>query len=130
MKHMNPVVRPALSGWIAIAAVCFWTTMQVGCSTCCGPYDYDYPTLGGALQRAYPTTGRVGSIYSDPYTSASGPSADSNLGSRTLEKLTPEERERLDIEGLPDPNFRSELESEMPGETADRNRLGQVLELR
>ena len=51
----------------------------VGCSMCCGPDDFNYPTYGGIHQRADPARGRVGSVFSDPYASASGLSADSNL---------------------------------------------------
>ncbi|MEM9941117.1 MAG: hypothetical protein AAF939_05970 [Planctomycetota bacterium] len=51
----------------------------VGCSMCCGPYDYDYPTFGGKHERVNANWGRVGSIFSDPLASISGPSADSNL---------------------------------------------------
>ena len=46
---------------------------------CCGPYDFDYPTYGGIHQRANPSQGRVGSVFSDPLYVATGPSADSNL---------------------------------------------------
>lgn len=49
-----------------------------GCSMCCGPYDYHYPTFGGKHQRTDPTHGRVGSIFSDPNATL-GPSSDSNL---------------------------------------------------
>ena len=51
-----------------------------GCSACCGPYDFDYPVVGGMHQRANPTSGRVGSRFSDPFY-VGGPSADSNLES-------------------------------------------------
>ena len=61
---------------LALAAVCFSVT---GCSMCCGTYDYHYPTFGGRLPRANPEYGRVGSVFSDPYAAAIGPSADSNL---------------------------------------------------
>lgn len=50
-----------------------------GCSMCCGPYDYHYPTFGGKHQRVDPEFGRVGSIFSDPLAGYNGPSADSNL---------------------------------------------------
>ena len=50
-----------------------------GCSACCGPYDFDYPTYGGIHHRANPSFGRVGSPFSDPNWAGSGPSADSNL---------------------------------------------------
>ena len=49
-----------------------------GCSSCCGPYDYHYPTFGGKHQRVDPTHGRVGSIFSDPNATL-GPSSYSNL---------------------------------------------------
>ena len=51
----------------------------VGCSMCCGPNDFDYPTYGGIHQRADPARGRVGSILSDPFANYGGLSADSNL---------------------------------------------------
>lgn len=50
-----------------------------GCSMCCGPNDFDYPTYGGIHQRADPAWGRVGSIFSDPFAQVAGLSADSNL---------------------------------------------------
>lgn len=49
-----------------------------GCSMCSGPFDYDYPSFGGSVQRANANWGRVGSVYSDPG-AFGGPSADSNL---------------------------------------------------
>ena len=52
---------------------------SVGCSMCCGPDDFNYPTYGGIHQRADPARGRVGSIFSDPYANVAGLSADSNL---------------------------------------------------
>ena len=52
---------------------------NVGCSTCAGPDDFNYPTYGGLHQRADPARGRVGSILSDPYANVAGLSADSNL---------------------------------------------------
>ena len=52
---------------------------STGCSMCCGPFDYDYPTFGGKHLRADRSHGRVGSILSDPFTTLTGPSADSNL---------------------------------------------------
>ena len=51
----------------------------IGCSMCCGPYDFDYPTYGGIHHRSNPTSGRLGSPFSDPNWSGAGPSADSNL---------------------------------------------------
>ena len=46
---------------------------------CCGPFDDDYPTFGGKHPRVNRSHGRVGSILSDPITTLTGPSADSNL---------------------------------------------------
>lgn len=63
----------------AILIFTFPLFATVGCSMCCGPDDFNYPTYGGIHQRADPAWGRVGSIFSDPYASASGLSADSNL---------------------------------------------------
>lgn len=60
----------ALAGALAL--------VYTGCSMCCGPYDYDYPSFGGAVQRSHPSWGRVGSVYSDPGPFG-GPGADSNL---------------------------------------------------
>lgn len=62
--------------FFAIAVV---ATISTGCAMCCGPFDYHYPTYGGRVQRADPEYGRVGSIFSDPYTAGSGPTADSNV---------------------------------------------------
>ena len=50
----------------------------IGCSACCGPHDFDYPTYGGIHPRVDPTFGRVGSLFSDPNARV-GTSADSNL---------------------------------------------------
>jgi len=50
-----------------------------GCSICCSPFDYDYPTFGGKHTRATRNFGRVGSVFSDPFLSTGGPGADSNL---------------------------------------------------
>ncbi len=51
----------------------------IGCSMCCGPYDFDYPTYGGIHHRSNPSFGRLGSTFSDPNYAGGGPSADSNL---------------------------------------------------
>ena len=66
------VIAAFASGSVALAGF-------AGCSMCCGPYDYHYPTFGGRVQRADPEYGRVGSIFSDPYTAGTGLDADSNL---------------------------------------------------
>ncbi len=52
--------------------------LYTGCAMCCGPYDYHYPTHGGAIQRQDPVWGRVGSVFSDPGP-LGGPSSDYNL---------------------------------------------------
>ena len=65
--------------WIGLLSLAIATTGMFGCSMCCGPYDYDYPTFGGKHQRVNPNWGRVGSIFSDPTAAVGGPSADSNL---------------------------------------------------
>ena len=63
---------------IALIAIAFVLTLT-GCSMCCGPFDYDYPTFGGKHLRGNRSHGRVGSVLSDPLTTLSGPNADSNL---------------------------------------------------
>ncbi|MCA9194266.1 MAG: hypothetical protein KDB03_21000 [Planctomycetales bacterium] len=40
-----------------------------GCSICARGFLDDYATVGGKWERADPTTGRVGSVFSDPGTS-------------------------------------------------------------
>ena len=62
--------------------IMFVTTMSVGslgCSMCGGPFDFDYPVYGGKFERVDSSYGRVGSIFSDPSASSSGPGPDSNL---------------------------------------------------
>ena len=68
---------PILARYAATAAGAI-ALLYSGCSMCSGPYDYDYPSFGGAVQRANANWGRVGSVYSDPG-AFGGPSADSNL---------------------------------------------------
>jgi hypothetical protein len=66
----------------------------LGCSMCCGPYDFDYPTFGGKHPRANRSYGRVGSIFSDPNAMGPTASADSNLEAPTpLRSSEPDELE-------------------------------------
>ncbi len=66
--------------WIAYLSVLTLTLgSTLGCSMCCGPFDYHYPTYGGKHPRVNPTSGRVGSRLSDPNVQMTGESADSNL---------------------------------------------------
>ena len=69
---------PPMHVRLSVGLVCTLTVFATGCAICCGPYDYHYPTFGGSVQRADPTWGRVGSIYSDPGPFG-GPAADSNV---------------------------------------------------
>jgi len=71
---------------------------STGCSMCCGPFDYDYPTFGGNQFRANRSHGRVGSILSDPMTSVSGPSADSNLSDPPDPITVDPDEETIDLE--------------------------------
>ena len=64
---------------IAVAVSLTLALTLVGCSTCAAPNDYDYPAYGGKHLRTDRRYGRVGSILSDPATTLTGPSADSNL---------------------------------------------------
>jgi len=71
---------------------------------CCGTFDYHYPTFGGRLQRANPEYGRVGSVFSDPYAAAIGPSADSNLQPvEFIESTNIDEPDGFDPGDLDDP---------------------------
>ena len=70
---MSNRILLAIAG-LAVIVCCGLT----GCSMCCGPYDYHYPAFGGKHQRVDPTSGRVGSVFSDP-NATFGPAADSNL---------------------------------------------------
>jgi hypothetical protein len=81
---------------------------SVGCSMCCGPDDFNYPTYGGIHQRADPARGRVGSILSDPFASVAGLTADSNL------EPYPEPRGNSDTGAfdIDDEDFNDDLERE------------------
>lgn len=90
--------------WIAFITVISATLGTFGCSTCCSPHDYDYPTFGGKHQRVDARYGRVGSVFSDPNASQGGLDADSNLAPMTkpfvprkdnLESIEP-------LDGVPD----------------------------
>jgi hypothetical protein len=69
-----------MKNFILILVIAVTPLFAVGCSMCCSPYDYDYPTFGGKHERVDPAYGRVGSILSDPMAPrVAGASADSNL---------------------------------------------------
>ncbi len=70
-----------------------------GCSMCCGPHDFDYPTFGGKHERVDRQWGRVGSPFSDPNVVV-GPSADSNL--KPHEEFRDPNSGLLEEPGLPD----------------------------
>ena len=103
--------------WAAIATLIITTAGFAGCSMCCGPYDFDYPTYGGIHQRANPSQGRVGSIFSDPLYVASGPSADSNL------KDYAEPRKPLDESDLDDDIDRADEDLDDDLEGLDEKKL-------
>jgi len=75
---------------------------QTGCSMCCGPFDYDYPSFGGKHLRADRSHGRVGSVLSDPMTTLNGPSADSNLAAPPEPDVRSSDDENLYDESLDD----------------------------
>ncbi len=79
-----------------LACLLVFTT---GCSMCCGPFDYDYPTFGGKQVRADRSYGRVGSVLSDPMRTLTGPSADSNLTSPAEpDSVNLEDDDTIDLE--------------------------------
>ena len=88
---------------IALIAIAFVLTLT-GCSMCCGPFDYDYPTFGGKHLRGNRSHGRVGSILSDPLTTLSGPTADSNLTPppEPVETSSDDDDDLLDDDSLDD----------------------------
>lgn len=95
--------------WIAHIAILTLTLgTTYGCSSCCGPHDYDYPNFGGKHQRVNPSYGRVGSIFSDPNASAFGPSADSNL--KAPEPPRASTSADTDIDDEPELDLDAELE--------------------
>jgi hypothetical protein len=47
-------------------------SLPTGCSMCARGYLDDYATVGGKWQRTNPTSGRVGSIFSDAGTTLAG----------------------------------------------------------
>ncbi len=71
---------------ISLAWILGGLMLSTGCAMCCGPYDFHYTGVGGALERSDPEYGRVGSILSDPWMAGHGPSADSNLKPHSTER--------------------------------------------
>jgi hypothetical protein len=88
-----------------------------GCSMCCGPFDYDYPTFGGKHQRADRSYGRVGSALSDPGRTLFGPSADSNLTPppepTSSEPDDDDDDDTIDLDSLDEPDLDSDVESKL-----------------
>ena len=111
-----------------ISSAVILTTLG-GCSMCCGPYDYDYPTFGGKHERVDRTYGRVGSVFSDPQAGYGGDPADSNrelsepLSNPKTEKTGDGETD-ADIEA-----FKKELESISPKPKSDLNLDNELEEL-
>ena len=112
---------------LLIAAVMICST---GCSMCCGPFDYDYPTFGGKHLRGNRSHGRVGSILSDPLTALNGASADSNLTAppdpinldrdeETIDLEDDDENSDEDIDGLDYRRLDEDLERIEPLKDAD-----------
>lgn len=100
----------------------------IGCSMCCGPYDFDYPTYGGIHHRSNPSFGRLGSTFSDPNWAGGGPSADSNL------KPHPEAKMERDLGIDRDDSFDDldradeDLDDNLEGLDADLEELDRKLE--
>ncbi len=109
---------------VYILTLTMMTLSFVGCSMCCGPFDFDYPTYGGIHQRSDPSYGRVGSVFSDPNAVASGPSSDSNL------KPHPEPKDQRDLEVDDDPLERADedLDDDLEGLDEDLEELDRKLD--
>lgn len=102
-----------MNRWINLLFVTLICVSMFGCSMCCGPYDFDYPTFGGKYQRTNPSYGRVGSVFSDPNANAYGPSADSNLSVSGLQREAPDP---LDDEEPQDPDLLDDPDMSEPDE--------------
>lgn len=85
----------------------------VGCSMCCGPYDYDYPMFQSSYQRVDPVYGRVGSIFSDPNVAPDGARPLTNAD------IDEEGDDASDYEELDDPEFRQDDPDVDPFEGVD-----------
>lgn len=86
-----------------------------GCSMCCGPFDYDYPTFGGKHLRADRSYGRVGSALSDPARTLTGPSADSNLTPppEPVSIEPDDDEDTVDLDDLDDTETDADVESKL-----------------
>lgn len=95
-----------MKNWV-LAALLGILTGTTGCSICCGPYDYDYPTFGGLKQRVDRRHGRVGSVFSDPsITHAYSEVAVSNQpASGTMTPVDPSEKSALETSADQVPNI-------------------------
>ena len=110
--------------WIAPIVLLASCVVMLGCSMCCGPTDFDYPTIGGKHQRLDPTRGRVGSRLSDPNVII-GPSADSNL--EIPEFATPDTSDLTDDDDeFDDDESLRELEERLENLDPDREGLEPV----
>ena len=94
--------------WIGLLTIATMLVGSIGCSMCCGPYDYDYPTFGGKHQRVNPSYGRVGSIFSDPLASFGDASADSNLKAPPEPRSSTIDDDDLDL----DQRLRDEIDND------------------
>jgi hypothetical protein len=107
------IVTYSIGSWIAAILAA-----MTGCSMCCGPHDFDYPTFGGKYERMDRAYGRVGSILSDPNAQFGVP-ADSAISGVPIQgdQREPIERPRRRMESLDelnnsaDPEYKPELDS-------------------
>lgn len=107
---------------IATLIVSTLAIVSSGCSMCCGPYDYHYPTIGGKHERVDPVYGRVGSILSDPLAPrAAQASADSNLLPPPPLKVSDESDDSVDESEVDEEleRFRRDLEDITPMDDED-----------
>lgn len=87
--------------------------LSSGCAMCCGLYDNDYLATSELLERTDPSSGRVGSVFSDPNAGMSG------------QDLLLEDAIEVAPESLPDPKEHSATRQPTPATPAPAPSAGQ-----
>jgi hypothetical protein len=67
--------------------------LSSGCAMCCGLYDNDYLATSDLLERTNPSSGRVGSVFSDPNVGMAGHWSAEGEPNATAPESLPEPRE-------------------------------------
>lgn len=67
--------------------------LSSGCAMCCGLYDNDYLATSELLERTNPSSGRVGSVFSDPNAGMSGHELIHSEGIEVAPEALPDSKE-------------------------------------